>query len=116
MPLVKAEISVPCGKEKKLALAKALSKLVSKGTGKPESYVASVVEDDAAITFAGEEKPGAFVEVRGIGGLSASTNKKLSADICACLEEELGIPSTCVYINFTEIPATNWGWKGSTFG
>jgi phenylpyruvate tautomerase len=116
MPLIKMLTSVKAGDEKKKTLAKKLSKICADCTGKPEMYVASLVEDDAVIAFAGEIKDSAFLEVRGIGGLTPDVNKKLSAEICKCLKSELGIDPGAVYINFIEFSAKNWGWNSSTFG
>jgi phenylpyruvate tautomerase len=116
MPLVKILTSVKCDEKKKNSLVKQLSAATASGTHKPEEYVAAVLEDDAVISFRGEICKAAFAEVKGIGGLSPDVNKALSAEICKILEEELEISPSNIYINFTEVPATNWGWNGSTFG
>ena len=116
MPLIKTVVSVECGKEKKDALALELSKICADGIGKPESYVASLVEDDASVAFGGSLSPAAFVEVRSIGGLNGGVNAGLSKSICSKLKETLGIPEDKVYINFTDVPANSWGWNGGTFG
>ena len=58
----------------------------------------------------------ALVEVRGIGGIGGETNKKLSQAICGILNERLDVPENRTYINFFNIPASDWGWNGSTFG
>lgn len=116
MPLVKLQTSVKCDENKKKNIALKMSKICADCMGKPEYYVASIIDDDALISFAGEIKPAAFVEVKGIGGLTADVNKKISAEICGYLNSELNISQDRIYINFTEIAAANWGWKGSTFG
>lgn len=116
MPLIKVLTSVKCEKEKKEKAVKALSKLLAEGTGKPEKYVASIIEDDAVVAFAGEIENSAFVEVKGIGGLTPSVNKALSASICKYLKSEMGIDPARVYINYTDVAATNWGWDSATFG
>ncbi len=116
MPLIKMQTNVPCDKAKKESIVMKLSKFCADCTGKPEIYVASMLEDDSVIAFAGKIRPAAFIEVRGIGGLSPDVNKKLSAAICGFLKSELEIEGDCVYINFIEIAASNWGWKSSTFG
>ena len=116
MPLIKMQTSVKCSDEQKNELAKALSGICASGIGKPEAYVASLVEDDAVFAFGGEIKDAAFVEVKSIGGLNGSVNGALSASICECIESKLGIPGNSVYINFTDVPASQWGCNGSTFG
>jgi phenylpyruvate tautomerase PptA (4-oxalocrotonate tautomerase family) len=84
--------------------------------GKPEQYVMAGVQDKVEMTMSGEATSAALVSVKSIGGLSSQVNKKLSAEICQILSEELGIASECIYITFEELPATHWGWKADTFG
>lgn len=116
MPLIKMQTSIKCSDEQKSELAKALSSICASGIGKPESYVASLVEDDATFAFGGEVQGAAFVEVKSIGGLNGSVNGALSASICEYLESTLGISGDLIYINFTDVPASHWGCNGSTFG
>lgn len=116
MPLITTRTSLDCDNQRKLDVAKALSKIVAEDIGKPEKYVESLVQSGVAITFDGDAAEGAFVEVKSIGGLNADVNKRLSADICACLKESLGLDPVNVYINFVDVPASAWGWNGGTFG
>lgn len=93
----------------------AISAATAKATGKPERYMMIMLER-AEVCLGGEHGPGAFVDVRGIGGLTPEVNKALSESISGALETELGIPPERVYLTFTDVAATNWGWRGSTFG
>lgn len=115
MPMIKIQTSVKCNDTKE-KIVKGLSGILAKVTGKPERYCMALIEDDAVIAFAGNIAKGAFIEVKGIGGLSPDINKKLSAEICSYLKTEAGIDPASIYINFTDVPATNWGHNGSTFG
>ena len=56
------------------------------------------------------------MDIRSIGGLSGEVNRKLSQKICRLLNDALAIPPGRVYLNFTDVKAANWGWKGETFG
>ena len=114
--MIKTIVSGKCDKEKKESLALSLSRICAEGIGKPESYVASLVEDDAAFAFGGGKSDAALVEVRSIGGLNGGVNSALSKSICDKLTEELGISGDRIYINFTDVPADSWGWNGGTFG
>ena len=114
--MIKMQTNVECSKEKKDALVKKLSKICASCTGKPETYVMVLLEDDSTIAMGGESRNAAFVEVKGIGGLTPEVNKKISAETCALLQAELKIDQDAVYMNFTDIAAKNWGWKGGTFG
>src|SRR5512136_1414752 len=115
MPLLKLETTVGVSEDKQKALLASLSKAITSATGKPEQYV-MVTISQAAMLMSGKPGDAAFVEVRGIGGLSAEVNRKLSQQICKLLIDSLGIPGDRVYLNFTEVEAGNWGWNGSTFG
>ena len=70
----------------------------------------------AAMTMAGEVGPAAFLDVRSIGGLNQSVNRNLTKQVCALLEEKLGIPGDRVYVSFASSAAVDWGWNSSTFG
>ena len=115
MPLLKLETTVVLTDEKRNALLASLSKIMAATTGKPEQYV-MVTLNPAVMLMAGKAGDGAFVDIRGIGGLSGSVNRQLSQKVCRLLNESLGVPQNRIYLNFTELEAGNWGWQGSTFG
>jgi phenylpyruvate tautomerase PptA (4-oxalocrotonate tautomerase family) len=115
MPLIKVQTSAKRDRDVKEATVKELSAMVAACIGKPESYVEAVLEDDVVIAFGGEVGQGAFVEVRSIGGLSPSVNNALAREICDCLEQRLGVDPAKVYVNFVDVSAGDWAWKGSTF-
>jgi phenylpyruvate tautomerase len=115
MPLLKLETTpvIPEGKQK--ALLASLSRAVAETIGKPEQYV-MVAASQAAMLMSGTARDAAFVDIRSIGGLNDEVNRKLSQQICKLLGDALGISPDRVYLNFTDVEASNWGWNGSTFG
>ena len=115
MPLLKLETAVSLSDEKRKALLETLSALVAKTLGKPEQYVMATVST-VAILMSGQPGNAAFVEVRSIGGISSESNQKLSREICRVLEASLEVPSSLVYLNFSNIAPANWGWNNETFG
>jgi phenylpyruvate tautomerase PptA (4-oxalocrotonate tautomerase family) len=115
MPLLKLETTVALTDDKRQALLSSLSKVLAETTGKPEGYV-MVTAAHADILMSGKPGPAAFVDIRGIGGLGGDVNRRLSEKICRLLHESLGVPPDRIYLNFTELDAANWGWKGITFG
>jgi phenylpyruvate tautomerase len=115
MPLLKLQLSTPLDAAKKKSALRDLSQLMSRGLGKPEKYV-MVTIDEGEFIMAGETGPAAFADVRGIGGFSRTTNQAFSKLLGTYLGETFGINSQRVYMTFTDIDATNWGWNGSTFG
>lgn len=115
MPLLKLETTVVLPEEKRKALLASLSKIVAETIGKPEQYV-MVTANQAAMLMAGNPGDAAFVDVRSIGGLTDDVNRRLSQKICELLNDSLGVAENRVYLNFTDVGASNWGWNGSTFG
>ena len=115
MPLMKVMVSVEVPEKRKMELLLKCSRLLAEATGKPEAYVMAILEKGDFL-MAGKARPAAFVDIRGIGGLTKAVNGKLSEQICGLLEKELGIAPEGVYLTFTEVAAQNWGWKGTTFG
>jgi len=115
MPLLKLETTVVLSEDKRKALLASLSKTVAEIIGKPEQYV-MVAVGQAAMLMSGNPGDAAFVDVRSIGGLTKEVNRKLSQKVCKLLNDSLGVPEDRVYLNFTEVKASDWGWNGSTFG
>lgn len=115
MPLIMLKTSVPIPVDKTDSILAAMSKLVAEATGKPESYIMATLEHVEGI-MAEETSPLAFADVRGIGGLTSDVNNAVSSKLCALLKRELGIQPDRVYMNFTDVSASSWGWKGGTFG
>jgi phenylpyruvate tautomerase len=117
MPLLKLETTVVLPEDKRQALLASLSKIVAETIGKPEQYVmVAVAANQAALQMSGSPGNAAFVEVRSIGGLSNDVNRKLSQKVCKLLNDSLGVPANRIYLNFSDVQASHWGWNGSTFG
>lgn len=114
MPLLNLETTVSLNDIQKKSVPAGLSQIIAGTTGKPEKYV-MVAVNQASILMGGKGGDAAFVDIRGIGGLDADVNRKLSEAICRFLTQSLGMPSERIYLNFTDIPAKNWGWNGTTF-
>src|SRR3954453_12783383 len=114
MPLLKLETNVTLPDDKRKNLIAALSKVVAETIGKPELYV-MVTISPSDILMSGKPGEAAFVDVRSIGALTEDVNKQLSKKICTLLNDSLGVPENRTYLNFTDIDAANWGWKGGTF-
>lgn len=115
MPLMKLHTSVPVPAEQQDALIKSLSAIASEVIGKPETYV-MVALCTGPMCMGGEPGPAAFVDVRSIGGLSGDVNRQISERVCGLLSETLDIPANRVFLNFTDVARTHWGFNSATFG
>ena len=115
MPLIHVRTSAPLNEDVKECCSKTLSHICSDELGKPEQYVMVVLEN-AWICMAGTAGSGAFVDVRSIGNLNPEKNQSLSDKICTALQKELDLPPERIYLNFTDVPRSDWGWNRNTFG
>jgi phenylpyruvate tautomerase len=115
MPLLKIQTSVTVPPPRKAQLLAEGSRLLAEITGKPEKYVMVTLEA-ADVLMAGAAGPAAFLDVRGIGGLTKAVNGKLTKAFCDLLQRELAIDPARVYVTFTDVAAPNWGCNGTTFG
>lgn len=114
MPYMNTTTTVKLTDEKKESLAKRFGEAITVIPGKTEAHLMLGFNDEVPMYFGGETgKPMAFVEVKILGTSTKEYFTKLTAEICRHLEEELGISSECVYVEYVE--ATHWGWNGSNF-
>ena len=112
MPLINlrtniSEVLHPSG------LLKKLSESLASATGKPESYVMTLLDSGVPMTFAGSNEPCAYVEIKSIGAL---TPPEMSDQFCELIKASLGISKDRIYIEFNDVSASDWGWNGRTFG
>lgn len=117
MPLGVIKVSIKLNDEQKKNVLKETSKIISKVTGKPESYIMAIVEDNINFIMSGDSsKPAAFIQIKGIGGINPNTNQRMSQEICKLLNEKFGITGERIYLNFENVEASDWGWDSKTFG
>ncbi len=91
-----------------------LSKIVTKGLNKPESYVMISMQHNPDMLFAGNKEPLAFCELKSLG-LQLSQTAELSNNLCNCLNKLYGISTDRIYIEFAAPARSMWGWNNKTF-
>ncbi|HXX66334.1 MAG TPA: phenylpyruvate tautomerase MIF-related protein [Polyangiaceae bacterium] len=117
MPLVTVYTSAePPPEEKSTALLRELSSTAAGVLGKPESYVMACLVPRSRMSFAGSFKPSCLVEIKSIGGLAGDRAARLTEAVCKLAAAALGVPARRIYVVFTDVPATLWGFDGKTFG
>ena len=94
-------------------LQKEISKIVADLTGKPESYVMTMIQSNSKMTFAGSDEPCCFIKLKSIGSLNPSL---MSKSLCELIASKTNIKANRIYIEFIDIKATHWGFDCSTFG
>ena len=112
MPLITLRTSLPEVQDAK-ALLRDLSAALAQQTGKPESYVMTLLETSVPMTFGGSGAPSAYVEIKSIGSLRPQA---MTASFCELISVRTGIPANRIYIQFEDVQASSWGWDGRTFG
>ena len=114
MPYLKIQTNSEIAADAQQQLLKRVSKTVAERLGKPERYVMTALEQRVPMTFAGDNAPTAYLELKSIG-LPADQTPDLSQALCSVIHEELGIALDRVYIEFSDAPRAMWGWNGGTF-
>ncbi len=112
MPLINVRTSIS-NIEKPEMFLQELSHELSVLTGKPESFVMTLLETNVPMTFAGTSAPCCYIEIKSIGALNPST---MSSEFCKLISKRTGIESNRIYISFEDVPANHWGWNESVFG
>jgi len=113
MPFIQVNTSSKSVLEDVALLQNDISKMVAELTGKPENYVMTMIQRDIKMTFAGSDEPCCFIKVKSIGSLSPSS---MSKSLCELITSKTNINTSRIYIEFTDVKASNWGFNGTTFG
>ena len=115
MPLIKVHTQPAVADDKKEPLMGEIAQCVADISGKSLEYMMVVLED-ADIQLGGTSSDSAYIDFRGIGGISPESNAAITSGLCELFQTELGISPDRVYITFTDVPAQNWGWNNKLFG
>ena len=95
------------------SLQKEVSKMVADLTGKPETYVMTMIQSDSQMTFAGSDEPCCFIKLQSIGALNPTS---MSRHLCELIASKTNIKTSRIYIEFMDVNASNCGFNSSTFG
>lgn len=85
--------------DKKMDIMKACSKAISAATGKPESYIAVCINDNASMIFGGSDAPLALGCMYSIGAIAMESNGQVQASVTDQLAP-FGVTGDRIYINF----------------
>lgn len=112
MPLLTIESnSRPTNEAALLAQA---SQQVAAMLSKPERFVMVRYTHQPHMLFAGKAEPLAFLSLKSIG-LPQDQTQTFSAQLCQFINEQLGVPTARIYIEFANVERPLWGWDGQTF-
>jgi len=114
MPYLKIETNVKTEPAQQAGLLQSATDVVATALGKPASYVMVSLQPGSAMLFAGSDAPLAYLELKSLG-LPRQRTAELSAALSALITEVLGVDNERIYIEFSDVERSMWGWKGSTF-
>lgn len=114
MPYIQVTSNLTLSDAEKNNALRTLSQSVAELLDKPEKVVMTVWTT-AKMTMAGTDAPTAFVELRSIR-LPEDATGKLSKELCERLSLTVEIRADRIFLNYTDIEPSHWGWDGKTFG
>ncbi len=114
MPYLRIQTNRSVDDAEKKDLTRFASALLARELGKPESYVMVAFAPQQPMLFGGSDAPCAYLELKSIG-LPTARVQTLSQALCRLLDDALKIPPARVYIEFSDVKASLWGWDGATF-
>eukprot|EP00048_Salpingoeca_helianthica_P015096 m.225038 g.225038 ORF g.225038 m.225038 type:complete len:146 (+) comp16602_c0_seq1:148-585(+) len=110
MPLLRILFNIPRPAAVE-PLTKKLSALTAELLGKPEAVVMVVLQFDQVITLGGAAGPAALIQINSIGKISPEENLKYTKGFISVLGSDLHVPADRIFLNFTDMEASNWGWN-----
>ena len=114
MPCIQTTTSVRVTDAQKQALRERFGKAIEVFPGKTERWLMTTLQDGAFVSMAGDsETPAAFVEVSLLGKSDRAHFERMTAEICAVLQDVLSLSPANVYVKYTEVQ--HWGWNGGNF-
>jgi phenylpyruvate tautomerase len=113
MPYLTIQINTALEDEKQTALLNAAAKIVATQSDKPEKSVMTSLSTSARMTFAGEDDPTAFIELRSIGVPDTKRNP-LTAALTDLVTRTCEIKADRIFVVLADIQARFWALNGAT--
>jgi phenylpyruvate tautomerase PptA (4-oxalocrotonate tautomerase family) len=114
MPFMRIQTNYVLFDEKKEEILEEMSSLLSEILGKSEDYIMISLSDSVKMRFVRSDKPAMFIELKSIG-LDRSACKNFSDKICSFIENRVPVKKERIYIVFSDVERSLWGWNGTTF-
>ncbi|NNG01238.1 MAG: hypothetical protein HKM93_17740 [Desulfobacteraceae bacterium] len=114
MPYFSIETNKVMTNDERDVLAQQTSHFIADLLGKPEQYVMIAIKPGTSMSFGGDLKPAAFVELKSIG-LPVDRCSDFAWSISNYLQEHLGIVEDRVFIDFKDLQRNLFAWNGKTF-
>ncbi len=95
-------------------LVREASKFLGKILGKPERFIMVSLHDKQTMLFGGSDEPTLYCELKSIG-LPKEKTKEISHQLCTFLSEQTAVATDRIYIEFSNVERSMWGWNKTTF-
>ena len=113
MPFIDAKLTVSLTADQKEELKDEFGRLITT-LNKSEAYLMVGIDDAKDLWLGGRKlEKGAYISVSLFGAASSDLYSKMTGQICALLNEKLGIPGNAVYVTYH--PVDDWGRNGRNF-
>lgn len=114
MPYIETKVSTSIIAEQEKLLKEKLGVAIENFPGKTERWLMLNFEENCRLWFMGnQDAPTAYVEVKLLGEVKPEAAEKMTADVCAIMEDVLHIPMDRTYVKYESV--NTWGWNGSNF-
>jgi phenylpyruvate tautomerase len=113
MPYLSIQTNKSLRGEQQTALLDAASKIVASKLQKPEAYVMTSLLPAVQMTFAGQDDPAAFLEVRSIG-IPDSARNSLVAALTDLVARSCEIKTDRIFVVLADVPGQFWAFQGAT--
>lgn len=94
-------------------LTAGIKKAISVHLNKDEKWIMTCFEPECAMQFMGDHEGIAFLNVHILGTPTKEQCLPLTKDLCALLNEKLGVAKDRIYVTY--YPTDFWGWNDMDF-
>ncbi|MEM1083089.1 MAG: phenylpyruvate tautomerase MIF-related protein [Verrucomicrobiota bacterium] len=114
MPLLEVTSNLVLTEAEKMNCLQTLSKAAAELMEKPESVVMTAWHA-AKMTFAGSESETIHLSIKALR-MPDDAPQRLTPELCERLHLATGVQTERIFITYTDVAPTHWGWNGKTFG
>lgn len=114
MPLLEVSSNLVLTDAEKMNCLQTLSKAAAELLDKPEAVVMTAWHA-SRMTFGGSESDTLHLAVSAVR-MPEDAPQRLTPELTERLHLATGVVAERIFITYTDVPPTHWGWKGKTLG
>ena len=114
MPYIDLKTTVSMNAEQEDAVKTAFGKAIECFPGKTESWLMVGIDSGKKLWFRGDNSvDSAMIDVSLLGSVDKASSEKMTKELCAVMESQLGISPERVYVKYSGY--SDWGWNNGNF-